>query len=1513
MARLSKKANRNERSMPSHEPVAIVGIGCRFPGVDDAESFWRILESGDETVGEYPGGRFEYIDRIYAERHGIATSRGGFLKDIDKFDADFFGISPREAALIDPQQRLLMEVAWEAIEDAGIPMQRLAATQTGVFVGLWTNDYEDYIFDLPGDQDFYGTTGGGRYPASGRLAYFFDLRGPNLTVDTACSSSLVAIHLACQSLRSGESEIALAGGVNVILRPDITLRYTSANMLSPEGRSKFGDASADGYVRSEGAGIIVLKTLSRALSDGDSIYAVIRGSAVNNDGRSSGLLISPSREGQQAMLRAAWRDANVSPRQISYIEAHGTGTLVGDPVEIESIGKVLSEEVRELPCITGSVKTNIGHTESAAGVAGVIKVALSLQHRRLPATLHFKEPNQAIPWDELPVIVENRTKAWDCDTQTRIAGVSGFGITGTNAHIVLEEADSVPHTKSREDARLFVLSARTPEALHSLAASWHKRLTNGTAWPQSMADLAYTAAVRRTHHDSRLAVTASTREELSTQLAAWGANEQTASSRSGERKTDLKGRTVFVFPGQGGQWVGMGQSLFACEPAFRTALQACDEAIRKYSGWSVIERLMTSSGENLAQEIDVVQPALFAVMIGLTALLRTWSIEPAAVVGHSMGESVAAYVCGALSLEDAAAVIYHRSRLMKQASGRGLMAVAELNFEDATRLAAQYNGRLSVAAQNSPMSTVFSGDSEAIEELVQKMEAEEIFCRRIKVDVASHCAHMDSFRRPLAEHLSHIKPKLGTIPFYSTTTGQIEDGMQLHAEYWSRNLRQPVLFSSAIQSVLRNGYDTFIEINAHPVLLHAMEAGIRHQGKSAIAVATLKRDKPECAELLNAIGTLYVNGVPLDFSKLYPDGTCLRMPKYPWQRERYWLEEDTSDSKQNNILRSVVRHRAADCLYELTWVPVAEKRAVESAGSWLLFGPPSMTKRVGELLSAHGDHYVCAENLEELQLCAASHGYYRGVVVFSNATNPACASHDTYHVVQAVQTLTNADQTAAFRLYMVTTGCWKLSGDHSEITVAQGPIWGLGRVIAREHPELCCANIDLSVAPAEEELTTLAAFLRTDEVDDQIAIRGKQKFGARFERAKETINDAPLFSDNAAYLITGGLGGIGLKVAAWMFEQGAKWIALAGRKAPSDAAAKEIERLRSLGATIEVVAVDVADDKQVAAVLKQISTTMPQLKGIFHAAAVLEDQLIRNINQDHLEKVFVSKAIGAWNLQMATESYPLDFFVLFSSMTAVISQPGQGTYAAANAFLDALARFRRARGQTATSIQWGLWDDTGLAKVRGTQKSFQDYKGRGIGEFNTETALECLELALRQNLAGCLAVPVRWEQFASSFDGSSVPLMFSRLTGEKNIAPANVEVTSIKEKLLALPSGPLRRALLEGHLKEILAAVLKTQASRLDSAKTMGSFGVDSLIALEFVRRLTKSTSVPLSATVVFNYPTIQLLAMQLALRMRIDLEDNVAPSESSVVEPAHSVSAAELSEEDAIHALMSEKRVSRD
>ncbi len=880
------------------EPVAIIGVGCRFPGADDLESLWGILRDATETVGDFPGGRFSSLDRFYDPKpgklRGAITRRGGFLKNLDLFDADFFGISPREAVLLDPQHRLLLELGWEALEDAGLPLHSVAGSRTGVFVGQWTSDFETCLNEMLSDPDLYSTTGSGRYAAAARLAYHFDLRGPNLTLDTACSSSLVAVHLACQSLRIGESELALAGAVNLILRPEITLAYGSARILSPDGRCKFGDGSANGYVRSEAGAVVVLKLLGRALADRDPIHAVIRGTATNNDGSSSGLLVSPSRERQAALIRDALRDAGISAAEVDYIEAHGTGTQAGDPAELEAIGSVLAEVPRLRPCVVGSIKTNIGHPEAAAGMAGLCKLVVSLKHASIPATLHLREPNPNIPWSKLPLTINGELQPWPHDSERRLAGVNSFGITGTNAHAILENAPAQKSLYEDSDRpRLFVVSACTPAALEQTAAAWRARMDREALWPPSMADLAYTAAARRTFHPFRLAVVARDRSDLDAQLASWLEGEPGELVQSG-RISSTRPRIVFVFPGQGGQCLGMGRELFNSEPVFRDAMARCDRALRPHTHRSVIDEMM---GPAAAGGGEIVQPALFALMIALAELWQSWGVQPEAVVGHSMGEVPAAVVCGALSLEDGAAVISKRSQIMKTVSGQGLMAMTALTFADATEFVKAYGGRLSVAANNSPHSTVLSGDVDAIAEAIATLESREIFCRRVRIDVASHSFQMDPIAPELERSLKSILPRRGRIPLYSTSTSCVEDGSALDASYWRRNLREPVLFSDAIQHLLREGFQTFIEINAHPVLLQAIEDGAKHVGKEVLAVASQRRDKEQLPEILASLGKLHVSGQPIQFSSLYPAGECLRLPTYRWQRERYWPEQSQAEAR----------------------------------------------------------------------------------------------------------------------------------------------------------------------------------------------------------------------------------------------------------------------------------------------------------------------------------------------------------------------------------------------------------------------------------------------------------------------------------------------------------------------------------------------------------------------------------------------------------------------------------------
>jgi amino acid adenylation domain-containing protein len=882
------------------EPLAIVGIGCRFPGASGPAAFWQLLTEGRDAITEVPSERWS-IDGLFdadpAIPETVVTRWGGFLTGVDRFDAAFFGIAPREASRMDPQQRLLLEVTWEALEDAGLPAERLAGSKTGVFVGISTNDYGRLQFSHPSLIDAYAGTGNALSIAANRISYQFDFTGPSVALDTACSSSLVAVHMACRSLWSGESMLALAGGVNLMLSPDITINFTKAGVMAPDGRCKAFDARANGYVRGEGAAMVVLKPLSRARADGDPIYAVILGSAVNNDGRTNGLM-APSRQAQEAVVRDAYASANVSPGAVQYVEAHGTGTLLGDPIEAKALGTVLAaDRAPASRCAIGSVKTNIGHLEAAAGIAGLVKVALALRHEAIPASLHFETPNPHIPFADLPLQVQCAPAEWPAGGN-RVAGVSSFGFGGTNAHVVLAEAPTGPAPAAAEDdssCRIHVLplSARSPEALQALARASSAFLADASA-NGSLRDICHTAAVRRGHHPYRLAVTGRSHREMGERLAPYAEHDALDDLRPVRAAAGAGRQIVFVFPGQGAQWVGMGRQLLRQEPVFRTAIEECDRALRAFVDWSLLEELDAPDQRSRLSDIAVVQPVLFALQVALAALWRSWGVEPTAVVGHSMGEIAAAHVAGALTLPDAARIVCERSRLLGTVSGKGGMAVVELPIEAASRAAAAFSERMSIAVESSPTSTVLSGDVLALQTLIGALERQEVFCRFVNVDVASHSPQMDPLLAALRERLAGVRPRLVDTPLYSTVTGRISNGVELDAEYWLRNLREPVLFSTVVQQLLAGGCDAFLEISPHPTLLGAIQQGAASCDCKATILHTLRRDEDERATMLDSLCALYRRGHVVAWSRLTPQGRPVAFPSYPWQRERCWFEIDNA-------------------------------------------------------------------------------------------------------------------------------------------------------------------------------------------------------------------------------------------------------------------------------------------------------------------------------------------------------------------------------------------------------------------------------------------------------------------------------------------------------------------------------------------------------------------------------------------------------------------------------------------
>jgi acyl transferase domain-containing protein len=883
-----------------NEPIAIVGLGCRFPGgADSPAAFWTLLLDRVDATREIPPDRWDvdaYYDSNPARPGKMYTRRAAFLDRIDQFDAAFFGIAPREACRVSPQQRLLLETAWEAIEDAGIPAEELVARKTGVFIGISNEDYGETRLRDIAQIDAYTCTGSALSIAANRISYCLNLRGPSFAVDTACSSSLVAVHLACQSIAGQESEIALVGGVNVLLTPERFVGFSKAAMLSPDGRCYAFDERANGYVRAEGAGVVVLKPLKRAEEDGDRIYAVIVGTAINQDGRTAGLSL-PSGDAQEQLLRDVYAGAGVAPQAVQYVEMHGTGTPVGDPIEAAAVGKVLGAGRAEGDvCRIGSVKTNIGHLESGSGIAGLIKLALALRHGRIPASLNCERPNPHIPFRELHLRVQQHTEPWPEGRDGRIAGINSFGFGGTNAHAVLKGVTTAsvtvpvaaePPTSGR--ALVLSISARSAPALDQLVRAFRGLLLADA--PPSLQDLCRSAALRRSHHEFRAGLVARINEEMVRQLDAFLAGERRLGVASGQALVREKPKLAFLFAGNGPQWWAMGRQLLESEPVFRDAVYACDRALQAHAGWSLVEELLRDEKKSRLELTEIAQPALFAIQLGLVELWRSWGIEPDAAVGHSVGEIAAAHVAGILSFADAIQVVFHRSRTQGRTAGNGRMAAVELS-EDALRTAlAGFGSRLSVAAVNAPTAVTVSGEGAALEELLRSLEEQGAYFRRLRLNYAFHSSQMDAIQAELLEALAGVKPRPAGRRMVSAVTGDDLAGPECPATYWWDNIRKPVQFAAAVERLLDDGYGLFLEIGPHPVLASYVSECAAKRGKTAQVLPSLRRKEDESATMLGTLAALYAAGYPIDWRKLHPgSGRFVDLPLYPWQRERHWQE-----------------------------------------------------------------------------------------------------------------------------------------------------------------------------------------------------------------------------------------------------------------------------------------------------------------------------------------------------------------------------------------------------------------------------------------------------------------------------------------------------------------------------------------------------------------------------------------------------------------------------------------------
>ncbi|MGZ9235519.1 MAG: type I polyketide synthase, partial [Anaerolineales bacterium] len=883
------------------EPIAIIGLGCRFPGgVNDAESFWQLPRDGVDAVTDIPADRWD-VDAYYdpdPEKPGkMYTRRGAFLDQVDQFDPQFFGIMPKEARDMDPQQRLLLETTWEALENAGIAPDSLAGSRTGVFVGILGNDYANLQTTLNGIDEigpYYGS-GVAHSIASGRISYVLGLQGPSISLDTACSSSLVAIHQACLSLRSRETHLALAGGVNLILTPEATITLSKNKMMAADGHCKTFDASADGYVRGEGCGMIVLKRLSEALADGDPILAVIRGTAVNQDGASSGLT-APNGPSQEAVIRDALANAGIRPQDVTFVETHGTGTSLGDPIEVQALASTFGEgRDPNRPLLVGSVKTNVGHLETAAGMAGLTKLIMALKHKAIPAHLHLKQPNPFIPWAQLPVSIPSKLTPWP-EGAPLIGGLSSFGFSGTNVHMIItappEREPKIVNAETKRPSHIVTLSAKSEAALSDLSQQLSKVLE---ANPElSLADVAHTANTWRAKFTHRLSVWADSRQEASARLKAFAAGEETNGLVHGQTSHNKRLKVAFLFTGQGAQYLSMGRQLYETQPTFRAEMDRCADLLNPYLSHPLLEVIFAEEGSEFASLLNqtaYTQTSLFAIEYSLAKLWQSWGVEPFAVMGHSVGEYVAATLAGVFSLEDGLKLIAERGRLMQSLPSGGKMSAVfaeQARVEEALKPFADH---VSIAAINGPTNIVISGQGEVVDEICLSFQVQGVKTRPLNVSHAFHSPLvepiLDEFQRA-ASAITFHKPQLRLI---SNLTGQLaQEDTVTNAAYWRNHVREAVQFAPAIESLLKLNIDILVEVGPTPTLLGMTQ---RIPGADEkLSVPTLRQGKNDWTQILESLGKLFVHGLQINwngFDRPYARKR-ITLPTYPFQRQRYWIE-----------------------------------------------------------------------------------------------------------------------------------------------------------------------------------------------------------------------------------------------------------------------------------------------------------------------------------------------------------------------------------------------------------------------------------------------------------------------------------------------------------------------------------------------------------------------------------------------------------------------------------------------
>ncbi|WP_140791097.1 type I polyketide synthase [Myxococcus xanthus] len=1455
------------------EPIAVVGMACRMPGAGSVESFWQALREQRDCVSPVPEGRWD-VAAFYDPEPGapgkIYNREGGFLSNVEHFDADFFGVSPREALAMDPQHRLLLETCWHALEDAALAPERLHGGRTGVFVGITASDYfQEQLARLGlAGLDAYTTTGSPLNFAAGRVSYLLGLQGPAFAVDAACASSLVSTHVACQSLRTGECDVALAAGVNLLLSPVTSVLLSQTKVLSPDGRCRTFDAGAQGIGRGEGVGVLVLKRLSEARRDGNRILAVLRGSAVAHDGASAGLT-APNGIAQQQVMRQALECAGVRPAEVQYVEAHGTGTPLGDPVELEALNAVYGQgRSRPDALRVGSVKTNIGHLESAAGVAGLIKVILAMRHQQLPAHLHFQRGNPAFAWEDLPLRVVRELEPWDTDGTPRMAGVSSFGMSGTIAHVIVQEAppDEERRVKPSRPVQPLLLSARSDEALRELAQRYSDQLT---AAPESAwADLALTANVGRSALPHRLTLVEDTPRKAAEHLAAFARGTSSPGVRAHVIQQPRRANVAFLFTGQGSQYRGMGRELYESEPVFRDALNECDRLLRESFDLPLLDVLYGSAGDIHATANT--QPALFSLQYALTKLWRAWGVEPRFVMGHSVGEYAAAWAAGCLDFEQALGLIAVRGRLMQTLPAGGAMGAV---FASATRVATvleQLGGGVDIAAINGPESTVVSGPASGVEAVLARFEQEGVRSQVLRVSHAFHSSLLEPMLEAFEYEARAVTFQPSRLDLVCNLTGEVlPRGGTLDGRYLRRHSREPVRFLESIRALQRLKCDTFIEIGPGATLLGMAQqcveasAGTAAPAPETLWLRSLNAKGGDCRQLLQSAGELALRGVPVDWRGVMA-GTPARFvpaPSYPFRPRRFWPAAPPRQHAPEARTSEQDHYTLGWSELELPARPVADERP-------LLLVAPSLEHAapLADTLRAQGRHVQVASlasdegpELDSLieRLCQQG---FSDLLFLSGLelTSPlAHAQERVYRPLLAlIQRLLSGAVPALPRLVLTTLGAQRCEGPVSQ--AAQAPLWGLMRVLRSEMQEASTLSIDLDPTASETAGDMLVKALGTNE--PEVVIRGSRLFAGRLRHATPPPPaQVPTVREDRSYLVTGGLGALGRRTAQTLVSLGARHLVLMGRGEPDGSARDWMDSLRNEHVQVRYLRCDVANAEELSQGLDSLRDG-PALGGILHTAGVLDDGILLEQSWERFHKVFAPKWVGAWNLHALTREQPLDFFVLFSSVAALLGPQGQSNYAAANAGLDALAEHRKDLGLPALSINWGPWAEAGMAAELGDD-SRRRLARQGLEQLPVERACAVLASLLGASPdARVVVLSANWEQVGRSLGPRMARGLLWELVGEHTAAEVPVDTNALRLRLKQA-AGARRRELLQDLVVSQVRRVLAwDEAEPLPESKPMREFGMDSLMVVELRNALASALGQALALPVLFNHPTVESL-----------------------------------------------------